>query len=185
MRIVTLILFVLMSILIACSNLNPGEEIEIIHESNLGKVGVRMTLTNNLGSLIIYYNNDNNARGTYSLDFNILADIPLNLLRVSFNDVPLDPNALYDPDEQLPFDGKQYKLPFDDSITKTGFLVKLDTDLGEHLRLAEFARGEEGLKFNVECVERESGIARDVSFDVSLEGGKQFFNLIDQHFSNS
>ncbi|UPA19029.1 hypothetical protein bpuSUM_001541 (plasmid) [Borrelia puertoricensis] len=76
-------------------------------------------------------------------------------------------------------DGEEYILPFDDSMELTGFFICLSPKVIERLKLLEFAKAE-GLKFDVECIERESGVKHNISFNSSVSGAWKFFELVDK-----
>ncbi|AYE36804.1 hypothetical protein DB313_04715 (plasmid) [Borrelia turcica IST7] len=159
----------------------PSEEIEIINQSNTDAVKFKIALINQLGSVAIVYDYKGADKRFY-LDFEIITDNePLNLVGVSLNGVDIEQEVLLT-SSQLKFEDGQYILSFDDSIPKTGFFVDLDSR-DEYLKLAEFARGD-GIKFCVKCIERRTGVVRNISFKLSLEKGKKFFDLIEEYGKN-
>ncbi|WP_233275079.1 hypothetical protein [Borrelia anserina] len=171
-------------VIFSCSDsVLASEEIEILHNVNDGTVCVKMVLNNKSGLVHVSYpyrHEKDNGRHII-FDFDILTGKPLNLLKVAFNGIPVEHKYLrssYD-GKQLELNYKQYFLPFDDSIDKTGFLIHLNTELGEHLGLLEVARNE-GLRFDVECVERDSGVKRNISFSFSIDSAQKFFDIVDK-----
>ncbi|UPA17044.1 hypothetical protein bcCo53_001213 (plasmid) [Borrelia coriaceae] len=81
-------------------------------------------------------------------------------------------------EQPLELKGQEYILDFDDSIDLSGFYIYLNSDLGEHLKLMEIAKNE-GLKLEVECVERNSGVNRKLSFNLNVNDAQQLFDFID------
>ncbi|AHH12939.1 Hypothetical protein BHO_0002400 (plasmid) [Borrelia hermsii YBT] len=168
-------------LIFSCSR-SSSEEIEVLHDVNHGNLITKMILRNDVGSIHMSYpdrvNEDNNDY--LVLNFNISANKPLNLLKVSFNGVEVEHKYLRSSNnQQLELADKQYILPFDDSIELTGFWIYLKSELNEYLKLVEFAKNE-GLKFDVECVERKSGVKRNISFSFSVNGAQKFFDLVDK-----
>ncbi|ACN24229.1 hypothetical protein QIA04_04870 (plasmid) [Borreliella burgdorferi] len=160
----------------------PSEKIDILHQSNTGAVKFKISLINHLGSVAIVYDY-NSASERFYLDFEIVTNKkPFNLLDVSLNDVVIKPEVLLASNSKLRFEEGQYVLNFDDSIEKTGFFVDLDLR-NEYLNLAEIARIS-GINFRVKCIERETGVLRNVLFKLSVEKGKKFFDLIERYNNN-
>ncbi|AHH04058.1 Hypothetical protein BHY_1107 (plasmid) [Borrelia nietonii YOR] len=172
-------------LIFSCSR-SSSEEIEVLHDVNHGNLSTKMILRNDVGSIHMSYpdrvneDNDDYNNDYLVLDFNISANKPLNLLKVSFNGIEVEHKYLRSSDSrQLELADEQYILPFDDAIGLTGFWIYLKPELNEYLKLVEFAKNE-GLKFDVECVERKSGVKRNISFSFSVNGAQKFFDLVDK-----
>ncbi|WKC58676.1 hypothetical protein [Borrelia sp. P9F1] len=164
------------------SSLASSEEIEIINQSNTDAVKFKIVLANPSGSVAIVYDYKDADKRFY-LDFKIVTDKePLGLEGVFLNNTAIDWEVLLASNDQLKFEGDRYILSFDDSISQTGFLVNFDPRDG-YLKLAEFAKGD-GIKFCVKCVQIRTGVALNIPFNISVEGARKFFDLIEQYGEN-
>ncbi|QMU99772.1 hypothetical protein F0310_04985 (plasmid) [Borrelia sp. A-FGy1] len=163
-------------------SITPSEEIEIINQSNTDAIKFKISLINHLGSVAIVYDyyDYKDPNNKFYLDFNIITDKnPLNLLGVFLNGFAIEPEILLKSNIGLKFEEDQYILSFDDSIKKTGFFVEIGSR-DEYLKLSEFAKNE-GIKFYVKCIVRDTGVIRDISFNLSMEKGRKFFDLIEEY----
>ncbi|UGQ16813.1 hypothetical protein [Borrelia sp. RT5S] len=158
-----------------------SEEIEIINQSNTDAVKFRIVLTNQSGSVAIVYDYKDADKRFY-LDFKIVTKEPISLEGVFLNSTAIDWEVLLASNDQLKFEGGQYILSFDDSISQTGFFVNLKPWDG-YLKLAEFARGD-GIKLCVKCRQVRTGVVENISFNLSIKGARKFFNLIEQYGAN-
>ncbi|AHF45632.1 hypothetical protein [Borrelia parkeri] len=175
------IIFILTFLIFGCSS-SSSETVEVLHNVSEGTLHTKMILKNDSGFVYMDYPNrskkDNNKY--FVLDFNIKTNKALNLLKVSFNGIELDlKEVLLSYDDRLKIDGEQYVLPFDDSIELTGCWIYLNPGLMERLKLLEFAKTE-GLKLDVECIERKSGVKNNFSFNSSVSSAQKFFDLVDK-----
>ncbi|ETZ17996.1 hypothetical protein BDCR2A_01191 [Borrelia duttonii CR2A] len=182
------IILMLTTFVFSCSRLSASEKITIHHNVDDNTVKVEMVLGNDLGGVhVVYPYVSDKYKGNYILfNFDIKTKKALNLLRVSFNGIEVASKNLWRfYDAPLELTGKEYLLPFDDSIELTGFYIYFDPALGEHLQLGDMSRTQ-GLKFNVECVERGSHGKNkvDFSFNFSVDSSKQFFDLFDKFLVN-
>ncbi|WP_024654563.1 hypothetical protein [Borrelia hispanica] len=182
------IILMLTTFIFSYSGLSASEKITIHHNADNSTVKVEMVLKNDLGGVrVVYPYNSNKYKGNYILfNFDIKTEKALNLLRVSFNGIEVAHKNLWRfYDAPLELNGKEYLLPFDDSIELTGFYIYFDPALEEHLKLREMSRTQ-GLKFDVECVERGSHGKSKVnfSFNFSVDSSKQFFDLFDEFLVN-
>ncbi|AOW96410.1 hypothetical protein AXH25_04470 (plasmid) [Borrelia miyamotoi] len=176
--------FIFMLSLFICScGGSSSESVKVTHYSNKGKATISVNISNDSGTCVIYYPYISGDKKYLLVDFNISTNKPLNLLKVLFNGVKVDHKYLWlSYDQQLKLNWEQYFLPFDDSIELTHFIIHLEPSLGEHLQLLEFAN-KEGLKFDIECIERDSGMKRKISFHLSAGNSKKFFDLLDNLIS--
>ncbi|WP_025408431.1 hypothetical protein [Borrelia coriaceae] len=157
----------------------PLEDVELYHDVNEGELSVKRILRNDSGYVRMTYPFNGKDNKYFVLDFNIATKTPLNLLKVSLNGIEVPHEQLYSYFEQpLELKGQEYILDFDDSIDLSGFYIYLNSDLGEHLKLMEIAKNE-GLKLEVECVERNSGVNRKLSFNLNVNDAQQLFDFID------
>ncbi|AHH07350.1 Hypothetical protein BCD_1284 (plasmid) [Borrelia crocidurae DOU] len=187
------IILMLTTFIFSYSRLSASEKITIHHNADNSTVNVEMVLGNDLGGVRVEYPYESNKyesnkyKGNYILfNFDIKTKKALNLLRVSFNGIEVAHKNLWVfYDTPLELTGKEYLLPFDDSIEFTRFYIYFDPALGEHLKLREMSRTQ-GLKFDVECVERGSHGKNkvDFSFNFSVDSSKQFFDLFDKFLVN-
>ncbi|WP_024653695.1 hypothetical protein [Borrelia persica] len=173
------VILILTSLIFSCARVSSSEEVVLRHNADSGKVSLEIVLRNKMGSLTMHYpyRSDNNY---LVLNFTLKTTKPLNLLKVYFNGLEIaHKNLWWSYDIPLELNHEQYFLSFDDSIELTGFYVHLNPALGEHLKFREFARTE-GLKLNVECVERGSDVKINFPFEFSISGAQQFFDLVDE-----
>ncbi len=158
-----------------------SEEIEGVNHSNTNAIKFKITLINHLGSVAIIYDCNKDASERFYLDFEIITGKePFNLLSVSLNGVDIKPEVLFTSNKELRFEEGQYILDFDDSIQKTGFFVDLNSQ-DEYLKISELVREEDGINFCVQCIERGTGVIRNVFLKLSVEKLKKFFDLLEEY----